>query len=416
MNCTINGRATRCLGFAFAFLLISASATLGAYFGFVLGSHQHVALGVIFAAAALGGEGLKPIAVAAAFEALRSREFLRAFACAALALVCIVYSLAAELSLAAGARGDMASARQLSTDAVQGARERRTRASAELSGLAPARSPAELEPLISKLKASPSTNGCTGQPDTLAGRKSCGDALLLQSEAARAVRRAELAAIIAEADRAISDRGDFPNASAGAADPLASALSAYASALGRPVTADTISPWLALIPVLFLELGSALSLIVVRSLGTTPSGQGEAAGFPNTRRRREASAEQVLPITTAAPPRDAAEISPGEPSPPASATEADTPPASVPSAPRKPNRDRDDKGDRKPPRGGRRLGAMADLIRANGGRLEGGQRGIAKALGVSKSRANEMLHALAAAGAIHLAVGPAGTTVELVTA
>lgn len=415
MNPTINGRATRCLGFAFAFLLISSSATLGAYFGFVLGSHQHVALGVIYAAAALGGEGLKPIAVAAAFEALRAREFLRAIACAALALVCIVYSLAAELSLAAGARGDMASARQLSADTIQGLRERRTRASAELSNLTPARSPAELEPLISKLKASPAANGCTGQPDTPAGRKACGEALLLQSEAARAVRRAELAATITEADKAISDRGEFSTTSTGAADPLASALSAYASALGRPVTADTIAPWLALIPVLFLELGSTLSLIVARSLGTTPPGQDQTAGSPNNMREREAGAD-TLANSTAAPAREAAEVTVAEPPPPVSGAEAETPLADGSDASRKPRRDRGGSGDRKPPRGGRRLGAMADLIRANGGRLEGGQRGIAKALGVSKSRANEILHSLAAAGAIHLAIGPAGTTVELAAA
>ena len=73
--------AARFLGLAGAFLLIFSSATLGAYYGFTVGAHQHVALGVILAAAALGGEVLTPLAVAGAFEALRSREFLHAFAC-----------------------------------------------------------------------------------------------------------------------------------------------------------------------------------------------------------------------------------------------------------------------------------------------------------------------------------------------
>src|SRR5687768_4757190 len=94
----------RCIGVAGALLLVSASAALGAYYGFTLGTSQHVALGLILGGAALGGELLKPIAVASGVEAFRGREWLSGLACCALALVCVVYSLAAELSLAAGSR------------------------------------------------------------------------------------------------------------------------------------------------------------------------------------------------------------------------------------------------------------------------------------------------------------------------
>lgn len=56
------------------------------------------------------------------------------------------------------------------------------------------------------------------------------------------------------------------------------------------------------------------------------------------------------------------------------------------------------------------------ILRARGGKLEGGQRSIAKVLGLSKSRLNELLHELASAGHVRLAVGRTGTTVSLACA
>jgi hypothetical protein len=44
-------------------LLVGASAALGSYFGYLIGSQQHMLLGLVFAGAALGGEMLKPFAV-----------------------------------------------------------------------------------------------------------------------------------------------------------------------------------------------------------------------------------------------------------------------------------------------------------------------------------------------------------------
>lgn len=60
MTPVTNGLAPRRIGVAGAFLLIGASAALGAYFGFTVGAHVHVALGVVFAAAALGGDPRLP--------------------------------------------------------------------------------------------------------------------------------------------------------------------------------------------------------------------------------------------------------------------------------------------------------------------------------------------------------------------
>jgi hypothetical protein len=67
--------------------------------------------------------------------------------------------------------------------------------------------------------------------------------------------------------------------------------------------------------------------------------------------------------------------------------------------------------------GGQRLPAnVIDLLKAQGGRIEGGQGGIGKLLGVGKSRANELLHELAAAGAVILNTSKIGTSVQLVVA
>lgn len=367
----------RLLGLAGAILLISSSAALGAYFGYSVGSHQHVAIGVVFAAAALGGEILKPLAVVGALEALRGREFLRGLLCAVLALVCVAYSFTAELSLAAGGRSDAASTRQLSAETLIAARDRRTRAQRELEGLPPARSPAEVAPLIARHKATPGANGCTGAPDGPVSRRACGEVLALQAEAARHGRRTHLEGEIARADSALAGRAG----AIGEADPLASALAAYLSGLGRPTEPGHLAPWLALIPVLFLELGSALSLAMMR--GRPAPGGSSAQPIAPT------GPVPSIPIV----PAPAQMI-------PAPKVADDTP---------CPGPEDDARG----PRGGRRLGTIVDVLKAKGGRLEGGQRGIARVLGLSKTRANELLHELARLGQVRLATGPSGTVVEL---
>lgn len=128
-----------------AFLLVGASATLGSYFGYLVGSQQHVLIGLVFAAAALGGEIIKPYAVSEIVNALAQWNVIRALACLLLASVCIIYSFTAELSLAATTRGDLAASREAVADAARDARSDRQRAEAELATLQPAKSVAELQ-------------------------------------------------------------------------------------------------------------------------------------------------------------------------------------------------------------------------------------------------------------------------------
>lgn len=331
MNPALIGSLPHILGVIGATLLIASSAALGAYYGFTIGAHYHVALGVVFAAAALGGEILKPLAVVGAADAVRSRDGGRFIAAALLAVACIGYSLASELSLAAGTRGDTAAARAAEIETRQAAQDRRARAVAELAALPVARPVDELNALAKRLRGAPGANGCVREPNGPISRRICGQLADLEAEAARSLRRQQLEAVAAEADATIAARA----APVGTADPLATAIAAYGRALGFNAAPEALAPWLALIPVLFLEIGSAFALMAVR---TSPPRRGpdQAAGA-----------------------------------------------------------------------------TVIELLKAKGGELKGGQRGIAKALGLSKSRANELLHELARAGRICLETSAQGTSVRL---
>lgn len=72
------------------------------------------------------------------------------------------------------------------------------------------------------------------------------------------------------------------------------------------------------------------------------------------------------------------------------------------------------------PKGGHRrkrpASNVVDLLQRSGGRITSSQRGIAKRLGVSKSRANEVLHDLSSRGVVNLSTGRRGTVVSLAVA
>jgi hypothetical protein len=400
-----------------ASLLVIASALLGAFYGYVVGSHTHQVVGLIFAAAALGGELVKPFAVSAALDAFGRWQFLRGAACALLAVVAIVYSVTSELGLAAASRGDHTAARQLVLDDAKSAKSARDRAQAELGTLMPARD--GLEAQIRTLKATPGANSCEKINGPIF-RDTCKSVADLEIEAARAKRRAELEAIVrsgpahTEGQQAVAE-----------ADPLAAALAAYLGALGWAVGTDSLSPWLLLVPVLFLELGSALGVVVVRSMrdevsagvsGNGPAGVSGslAVGPVGVGVRSEQTPDAGNPPkpglsgtqqTSEADTEAAATVAQKR-------TRCRTPAKRKPRTPRGPG-----------PSGGgghRRKRTpdsnVVDLLERNGGRVSGGQRGIAKSLGLSRSRTNEVLHDLSSRGVVKLSTGRTGTVVSLAVA
>ena len=363
-----------------AFLLIGASAALGSYFGFIVGSQQHALLGAVFAGAALGGEMLKPFAVSEVINSLSQWHIIRALACLALAAVCVVYSFTAELSLAATTRGDLAAMREAAVDAIRDARADRARAETELASLQPTRPPAELQAEIDGLLLTPGAKGCT-KIDGRVQETICPKVVMLRAEKARSDRRAQLEAAIANMARPVSELPAIRDA-----DPLAGAVAVYASAMGWKLDAGTLLPWLALVPVLFLELGSALAVVVVRS--------ADARGTQTPVNTSDAVSQ---PAAAAVSQRPSAALSRGTP-------------AKRPKAKRK---------DREPPSNGtggdgptRGLAAMLEPL-GDGKVVELSQRKLARALGVGKSSVNRTLRELKAAGELIVETTAAGTRLAL---
>ena len=326
-------------------LLVGASAALGSYFGYVVGSQQHVLLGLVFAGAALGGEIVKPYAVNEIVSALSRWHVIRALACFMLASVCVVYSFTAELSLAATTRGDLAASREAAVDAIRDARADRARAETELGSLPPTRPAAELQSEIDGLLQTPGAKGCT-KIDGRVQETVCPKVIALKIEKARAERRVELEAVIASSTRPVSERPVVRDA-----DPLAGAVATYAAALGWKLDTRTMLPWLALVPVLFLELGSALAVVVVRGVNVGPAALPAVA---------EPQAVQALPASVVQKR--------SKPKP------KDRRPPSGPSAP-----------------GPHKRGLAATLKVLQGGAVQGSQRALAQAIGTSKSTVQRAL-------------------------
>jgi hypothetical protein len=226
------------------------------------------ALTVLFAVAL---EGVKPLAVASAFAAFRSLALFRGVALGLLASVAVAYSLTAELGLMAGARGDLAAGRAQAVETAQLVKDRHARAKAELATLKATRPVGELEALIAK--AARRSGGCGAEQGT--GRWVCPKSraqIELEAELGRAKRRADLESVLSTAENSLSTAHAVK-----AADPGASALATYMAALGFTIGAGTLSEWLVLVPVLALEIGSALAVILVQSV----SGGNSSRGTPS---------------------------------------------------------------------------------------------------------------------------------------
>ena len=305
----------------------------------------------MFAGAALGGELLKPYAVSEVVSSLAQWNIIRALACLALSAACVVYSFTAELSLAATTRGDFAATREAAVDAIRDARADRARAETELASLQPARPAAELQAEIDGLLLTPGAKGCA-KIDGRVQESICPKVATLRAEKARSDRRAQLEAAIANTERPSSQLPAIRDA-----DPLAGAVAVYANAMGWKLDAGKLLPWLALIPVAFLELGSALAVVVVRGVGPA-----------------------VSPVTAGVVGPDTGMLD--QPAPQAG------PVVQKRSKPRR-------KGRRPPPGAGPsgppQRGLAGTLKVLQGGAVQGSQRAIAAAIGTSKTTVQRSL-------------------------
>ena len=222
--------------------LVLASCGFGAVFAWNTGIPHGYTLGVLSVVFAVALELLKPLAVSAAISAACSWHFIRSALLSLLALVAVAYSLTAELSLMAGSRSDYVSSRHHVVTSAARSSERYTSAKEEPAALAPSRLLPEIE--ADKVK--------TRNEVRLAK---------LEGEAGRAKRRNELQAVL----------GAGVEPTFGSADPGTSALALYLTYIGYTIPTDELAQWLYLLPVLALEIGSALGMVLVNAVAVKPA-------------------------------------------------------------------------------------------------------------------------------------------------
>lgn len=399
--------------------LVTASAGLGAYYAWSVGIEHGAVLGVLFVLFAIGLEIAKPLAVLATFKAVSTWQLVRGGLLAVLAVVAIAYSLSAELTLVAGMRGDVVAERQANLDAsanvaadTKRARDRYDAAKVELRTLSLSRPAAEVQAEIDVLLLTPGAEGCTAINGKVT-REVCPKVAALKIEKARADRRAELEAVLIAPLPAISATSNVHPQSSGKsvrdADPGASALATYLAALGWVLPVKVLTDWLALVPVIALEIGSALAGVFVQAV-SQPMRQEHGRTAPLPPRIGAVPDAPSQAIVNGVPTA----IGTGVPELPAPVqlVARQELGGSVPSCPKKLLED-DDKDDG--PSNGARLGtALLSHLKANGGKVTAGQRGLAKLLNTSTTELNRTIHRLAASGI--LLVTPdrlAGTTLEL---
>jgi hypothetical protein len=244
--------ALRLVAATCAIALVIASAGFGAVYAYRVAIGHSVALASLTVLFAVALEGIKPLAIAQAFQSFASWAPIRGIVLASLGVVAVAYSVTSELALMSASRGDLTAERLKVSEAGNIARDRYTSAKAELARLGPSRTVLEVEALISGFKPI-----CR----MIKGESVCSKPVPLIAELARARRRQELEAILAEVGAQVAS-----GPTVAVADPGATALVTYLSVLGISVSAELVAQWLNLVPVLALELGSALAGVLVASV------------------------------------------------------------------------------------------------------------------------------------------------------
>lgn len=249
-------------------LLVVASTGFGCVFAWGQGSQHGPLMAALSVVMATGLELAKPLAVTGAFAAARDWQPGRALGLALLAVLAVAYSLTAELTLMAGTRGDLAAERAERADAATNARSRRDRIEAELTALGTLRPATTIHAEIEGLLIDPRVGDCS-KIDGPKSRATCPVVANLRAELATTERRETL-------ERTLAGLSAPPGATAAAAvkaaDPGATALVAYLTALGLTnVSPAGIAEFLVLVPVLALEIGSALAAVLARSPVETPT-------------------------------------------------------------------------------------------------------------------------------------------------
>jgi hypothetical protein len=239
---------------------------------------------------AIALECCKPLAVASAFNAFRSFALVRGAALTLLAVVAVAYSLTAELTLMATARGDLVAQRAASAKAARSTNSQRDRIEAELARLAGVRPAATVRAEITGLLADPRVGDCRAL-DGPRSKVACPKVAALRAELGNAERKEQL-----EADLANLQPVGPPVATDRPTDPGAHAMSTYLAAIGIVLPDRLLTEWFVLVGVIALELGAALAMVLVQAVATPITGHETAAQIEQ-KWDSSASARPVEPLT-----------------------------------------------------------------------------------------------------------------------
>ena len=221
--------------------LVIASTGFGAVYAYTIGIQHGIVLATLTIIFAVALELVKPLAIHGAIQALGSwRTWPRAIALSLLGLVAVAYSLTAELSLTASSKADLVAKRTQEGSTATSDKTKYDQAIDELKLIHPSRTVAEVDADILRTK------------NLRAIAK-------LKGEKARTERREKLQAVVNSYRPGVQRE----------ADPGSTSIAMYLASFGIAVSVTTLAQWLNLVPVLALELGSALAMVLVAAVSPT---------------------------------------------------------------------------------------------------------------------------------------------------
>lgn len=333
--------------------LVLASAGFGALYAYKIGIQHSILLAGLSILMAVALEGVKPLAIAAGIQGFRSGSS-KAGPTLLLVLggISVAYSLTAELSLISMSKGDLVAEREAESTSARSVHSTFQRIESELAAIGITRPSSAIGSEIERLLLTPGADGCAAINGRVT-REVCPKVAELRAEQATAERRETLEGQL---------HGVQTIAPSKVSDPGSVALATYLAALGFTVSASVVSQWLILVPVLALEIGSALAVVLVQAVSPTAA---------------VSSVKSDSPSATSGPVVQA------------QSTASDTTKAKV-------------------------KAALVDHLKANGGKVSSGERGLAKLIGSSRGTMKRAINGLVLAGIVSLEASRNGTILRLV--
>jgi hypothetical protein len=363
------------LAYSASALFSLASGGTNLIYGWLKGTDP--ASSFVWAAVSVGVSIIFALSWPALLISLDRRQWVRAIMVFVALVVTGTYSVSAAVGSAMGGRLNAANAERDISDARKKTQASYDSAKAELDTLRPTRTVGELEALIAKQ----SRQGCETKSKSGAAWV-CPVPTSLLSELSKAKRRVELEAKL---EKALADLEHMRPGKVANSDAVA--LAAYLNRLGfASVDALWLNELLVLLAVLVIECGGGLALAVGMALseGAARSGPSERADGQGERSGANKANEQA----SVHPERQAENAS------------------------RINGFDRSPTLTERPERSAHER--VLSALRAKDGVLFGSQGALGVSFGWSKTRMNEVLHELQAAGRVRLSVSRQGTAVRLI--